>query len=70
MLINERGGVVIYGRSDATLNPGGVQIGTEDIYRQVENIEGIQDSVVVGQNWKNDVRVILFVKMEPGRERN
>jgi len=68
ILINERGGVVIYGRSDATLNPGGVRIGTAEIYRQVEAIEGIADSIVVGQNWKNDVRVILFVKMAPGRE--
>ena len=68
ILINERGGVVIYGRSDATLNPGGVRIGTAEIYRQVENIEGIADSIVVGQNWKNDVRVILFVKMAPGKE--
>jgi len=66
ILINERGGVVIYGRSDATLNPGGVRIGTAEIYRQVETIEGIADSIVVGQNWKNDVRVILFVKMAPG----
>jgi acetoacetyl-CoA synthetase len=63
-----RGGVVIYGRSDATLNPGGVRIGTAEIYRQVENIEGIADSIVVGQSWKNDVRVVLFVKMSPGRE--
>jgi acetoacetyl-CoA synthetase len=61
--INERGGVVIYGRSDATLNPGGVRIGTAEIYRQVEQLEEIEDSLVVGQNWKNDVRVILFVKM-------
>jgi acetoacetyl-CoA synthetase len=68
ILINERGGVVIYGRSDATLNPGGVRIGTAEIYRQVETIEGIADSVVVGQNWKSDVRVILFVKMAPGQE--
>jgi acetoacetyl-CoA synthetase len=63
--INERGGVTIYGRSDATLNPGGVRIGTAEIYRQVEQIDEIQDSVVIGQNWKNDVRVILFVKMAP-----
>ena len=68
ILINERGGVVIYGRSDATLNPGGVRIGTAEIYRQVENVEGIADSIVVGQNWKNDVRIILFVKMAPGKE--
>jgi len=66
--INQRGGVVIYGRSDATLNPGGVRIGTAEIYRQVEQIEEIADSVVIGQPWKNDVRVILFVKMEPGNE--
>jgi len=66
--INERGGVIIYGRSDATLNPGGVRIGTAEIYRQVEQLTEIEDSVVVGQNWKNDVRVILFVKMAPGFE--
>ncbi len=68
ILINERGGVVIYGRSDATLNPGGVRIGTAEIYRLMETIHEIADSVVVGQNWKNDVRVILFVKMAPGHE--
>jgi len=66
ILINERGGVIIYGRSDATLNPGGVRIGTAEIYRQVEQLEEIDDSLVVGQNWKNDVRVILFVKMAEG----
>lgn len=64
--INERGGAVIYGRSDATLNPGGVRIGTAEIYRQVETIGDIEDSIVVGQDWKNDVRVILFVKMVQG----
>jgi acetoacetyl-CoA synthetase len=66
--INERGGVVIYGRSDATLNPGGVRIGTAEIYRQVEMMEQIEDSLVVGQDWKGDVRVILFVKMAEGNE--
>ncbi|MDI6725788.1 MAG: acetoacetate--CoA ligase [Smithellaceae bacterium] len=66
ILINERGGVVIYGRSDATLNPGGVRIGTAEIYRLVEAMEEIGDSIVIGQNWKNDVRVVLFVKMAPG----
>jgi len=66
--INDRGGVTIYGRSDATLNPGGVRIGTAEIYRQMEQLEEIEDSVVVGQDWKNDVRVILFVKMAPGYE--
>ena len=66
--VNDHGGVVIYGRSDATLNPGGVRIGTAEIYRQVEALEEIEDSVVVGQDWKNDVRVILFVKLAPGHE--
>ena len=64
--INKRGGVVIHGRSDATLNPGGVRIGTADIYSQVELFDEIADSVVVGQPWKNDVRVVLFVKLMPG----
>ncbi|MBW2016024.1 MAG: acetoacetate--CoA ligase [Deltaproteobacteria bacterium] len=66
--INDRGGVVIYGRSDATLNPGGVRIGTADIYRQVEAFEEVEDSVVIGQEWKKDIRVVLFVKMAQGRE--
>jgi acetoacetyl-CoA synthetase len=65
--INDRGGVVIYGRSDATLNPGGVRIGTAEIYRQVEQMPEIEDSLVVGQDWKGDVRVILFVKLAPGK---
>jgi acetoacetyl-CoA synthetase len=68
ILITDHGGVVIYGRSDATLNPGGVRIGTAEIYRQVEQLAEIDDSVVVGQNWKNDVRVILFVKLADGFE--
>ena len=61
-------GVIVYGRSDATLNPGGVRIGTAEIYRQVETIDEVEDSVVVGQNWENDVRVILFVKLAKGVE--
>jgi len=61
--ITETGGVVIYGRSDATLNPGGVRIGTAEIYRQVENIPEIVDSLVVGQDWEDDVRIVLFVKL-------
>ncbi len=65
--INDRGGVTIYGRSDATLNPGGVRIGTAEIYRLVEQLEEIEDSLVIGQDWKNDVRVILFVKMMASR---
>jgi acetoacetyl-CoA synthetase len=64
--INDRGGVVIYGRSDATLNPGGVRIGTAEIYRVLEQMDEIADSVVVGQNWNNDVRVVLFVKLAEG----
>jgi acetoacetyl-CoA synthetase len=68
IVITERGGVIMYGRSDATLNPGGVRIGTAEIYRQVDLLEEIEDCVVVGQNWKNDVRVILFVKMTEGYE--
>ncbi len=64
----DTGGVIIYGRSDATLNPGGVRIGTAEIYRQVEQMEEIEDSLVVGQNWKGDVRVILFVKPVEGQE--
>jgi acetoacetyl-CoA synthetase len=66
--INDRGGVVMYGRSDATLNPGGVRIGTAEIYRLVENMEEIEDSLVVGQDWRDDVRVILFVKMAEAME--
>jgi acetoacetyl-CoA synthetase len=64
--INERGGIVIYGRSDATLNPGGVRIGTAEIYRQLEQFSEIEDSLVIGQTWKNDIRVILFVKLMEG----
>jgi acetoacetyl-CoA synthetase len=64
--IRDTGGVVIYGRSDATLNPGGVRIGTADIYSIVDQFEEIEDSLVVGQNWKDDVRVILFVKAMEG----
>jgi acetoacetyl-CoA synthetase len=66
--VTEQGGVIIYGRSDATLNPGGVRIGTAEIYRQLDPMEAVEDAVVVGQNWNNDVRVILFVKMAPGHE--
>ncbi len=66
--VTRRGGVVMHGRSDATLNPGGVRIGTAEIYRQLEQMAEINDSVVVGQDWKNDVRVILFVKLAEGIE--
>jgi len=66
--VTERGGVIMYGRSDATLNPGGVRIGTAEIYRRLEQMDEIEDSVVVGQNWNNDIRVILFVKLANGVE--
>ena len=66
--VTRRGGVVMLGRSDATLNPGGVRIGTAEIYRQLEQMSEIADSVVVGQDWKNDIRVILFVKLSEGIE--
>ena len=61
---NGYGGVIIYGRSDATLNPGGVRIGTAEIYRLMETLPEVEDSLVVGQDWKNDQRVILFLKMK------
>ncbi|MGH1398148.1 MAG: acetoacetate--CoA ligase [Alphaproteobacteria bacterium] len=60
------GGFIIHGRSDATLNPGGVRIGTAEIYRQVEQVEGVVESVCVGQDWDGDVRVILFVVLKDG----
>ena len=66
--VTDRGGVVMLGRSDATLNPGGVRIGTAEIYRQLEQLPEIDDSVVIGQNWKDHVRVVLFVKLAPGYE--
>ena len=62
--ITENGGIIVYGRSDATLNPGGVRIGTAEIYRVVEAMEEITDSLVIGQNWRNDVRIILFVVLK------
>jgi len=61
------GGFIIHGRSDATLNPGGVRIGTAEIYRQVEQVEGITESICVGQDFDGDVRVILFVVLQNGR---
>jgi acetoacetyl-CoA synthetase len=65
-LLTERDGVIIYGRSDATLNPGGVRIGTAEIYRQVEQLPEVLESIAVGQDWDNDVRVILFVRLREG----
>ncbi len=64
--LSPEGGMVFLGRSDATLNPGGVRIGTAEIYRQIEDIDAILDAVVIGQNWDNDVRVVLFVQMREG----
>ncbi len=64
--ITVNGGVIIHGRSDAVLNPGGVRIGTAEIYRQVEKLPEIQESVVIGQNWEDDVRVVLFVVLTAG----
>ena len=66
--ITPHGGVIIYGRSDATLNPGGVRIGTAEIYRQVEQVEEVLDCVAVGQKWDDDERVVLFVKLREGVE--
>ena len=56
-------GFIIYGRSDATLNPGGVRIGTSEIYRQVEQFEEVLEAIVVGQNWQGDTRLVLFVRL-------
>ena len=66
--VNEHGGVMIFGRSDTTLNPGGVRIGTAEIYRVVEALPEVADSLVVGQKWEDDERVILFVKMNEDSE--
>jgi len=68
IMVTEHGGVIMFGRSDATLNPGGVRIGTAEIYRRLDAMEELEDSVIVGQSWDNDVRVILFVKMAKGFE--
>ncbi len=64
VLLTEQGGMVIYGRSDATLNPGGVRIGTAEIYRHVEQLEEVMESIVIGQDWDDDVRVVLFVVLK------
>jgi acetoacetyl-CoA synthetase len=64
--LTEHDGLVIYGRSDATLNPGGVRIGTAEIYRQVEQLPEVLESIVVGQDWDEDVRIVLFVRLTPG----
>ena len=64
--LTENGGYVIYGRSDATLNPGGVRIGTAEIYRQVEQLDEIVEGLVIGQDWDNDTRVVLFAVLRDG----
>jgi acetoacetyl-CoA synthetase len=64
--VTAHGGIVIYGRSDAVLNPGGVRIGTGEITRQVEQLEEVVESIVIGQDWDDDVRVVLFVKLREG----
>ncbi|MDE0094939.1 MAG: acetoacetate--CoA ligase [Gammaproteobacteria bacterium] len=66
--ITAAGGMVIYGRSDAVLNPGGVRIGTAEIYRQVEKLDVVLESLCIGQNWSNDVRIVLFVLLREGAE--
>ena len=64
--ITEHGGLIIFGRSDATLNPGGVRMGTAEIYRQVESLDEVVESICIGQDWDDDVRVILFVRLRDG----
>ncbi len=64
--LTEHGGIVVYGRSDATLNPGGVRIGTAEIYRQVEQMAEVLEALVIGQDWQGDVRVVLFVRLREG----
>jgi acetoacetyl-CoA synthetase len=64
--ITDTGGAVFFGRSDAVLNPGGVRIGTAEIYRQVERVDAVLEALVIGQNWDNDVRVVLFVRLRDG----
>src|SRR5690606_35651417 len=61
------GGIVIHGRSDATLNPGGVRIGTAEIYNQVEQLDEVAEALCIGQEWDDDVRVVLFVRLAAGR---
>jgi acetoacetyl-CoA synthetase len=64
--LTAHGGLIIYGRSDAVLNPGGVRIGTAEIYRVVERFPEIAESIAVGQDWEGDVRVVLFLRLQPG----
>ncbi len=66
VLETEQGGLIFYGRSDTVLNPGGVRIGTAEIYRQVEKLAEVDESIVIGQIWEDDVRIVLFVKLAAG----
>jgi acetoacetyl-CoA synthetase len=66
VMVTEHGGYVIYGRSDSTLNPGGVRIGTAEIYRQVEKLDEVVESIVIGQDREGDTRVVLFVVLREG----
>ena len=66
IMLTEHDGIVIYGRSDATLNPGGVRIGTAEIYRHVEQLDEVVESIAIGQDWDSDVRVVLFVVLQAG----
>ena len=66
--LTEHDGIIIYGRSDSVLNPGGVRIGTAEIYRQVEQVSEVKESIVIGQDWQGDVRVVLFVKLVEGTQ--
>ena len=66
--VTAQGGFIIHGRSDAVLNPGGVRIGTAEIYRQVECLEEITESIVIGQNWQDDIRLVLFVLLAEGMQ--
>ena len=68
--IKKSGGFIIHGRSDTTLNPGGVRIGTAEIYSEVEKFVEIKESIVIGQAWDNDIRIILFIVLNPGYEIN
>ena len=68
--ITDNGGFVIFGRSDTTLNPGGVRLGTAEIYSEVEKFEEIKESIVIGQSWDNDVRIILFIVLNSGYQLN
>ena len=64
--ITDNGGFIIYGRSDTTLNPGGVRLGTAEIYNVVDKLKEINESIVIGQSWKNDIRIVLFIVLNKG----